>query len=178
MLCARSINPSGANLPPISPSNAVLVAPYYQYPRTASQIYGQALDDNVCLFSWEHLALLLRSGIKESERVTLAPVWSLSAALAERVTVSNKTRNASFHELGNDLICAHLGIERTRLDAELGRYRQATIQRGFEEISFWEARIAEISEFTRERAITELVLALKVNEKISSIRKFIRSIGG
>jgi type II restriction enzyme len=38
---------------------SVLVCPYYQYPKSSSQIYGQALDGNVCLLSWEHLSFLL-----------------------------------------------------------------------------------------------------------------------
>ncbi len=32
---------------------AVLVAPYFQYPQSKSQIYSKALENNVCLFSWE-----------------------------------------------------------------------------------------------------------------------------
>ena len=53
---------------------------------------------------------------------------------------------------------------------------KATIQRGLAEISYWERRILEVAGYTRERAISELVVALKVNEKITSIRKFIRSL--
>ncbi len=33
---------------------AVLVCPYFQFPKRNSQIYGQALDGNVVLFSWEY----------------------------------------------------------------------------------------------------------------------------
>lgn len=33
---------------------AILVAPYFQYPQKASQIYSKALDNNVCLLSWDH----------------------------------------------------------------------------------------------------------------------------
>ncbi|MBE7412538.1 MAG: HindIII family type II restriction endonuclease [Leptospiraceae bacterium] len=38
---------------------SVLVCPYFQYPKSNSQIYGQALDGNVCLLSWEHISLSL-----------------------------------------------------------------------------------------------------------------------
>lgn len=34
---------------------AVLCSPYFQYPSRSSQIYAQAIEHNVCLFSWEHL---------------------------------------------------------------------------------------------------------------------------
>ena len=47
---------------------SVLVCPYFQYPKTLSQIYGQALNNNVSLFSWEYFSILLRNNIKESEK--------------------------------------------------------------------------------------------------------------
>ena len=45
---------------------AVLCAPYFQYPSKTSQIYSQALSNNVCLLSWEHLIFMIEHGIKES----------------------------------------------------------------------------------------------------------------
>lgn len=39
---------------------AVLIAPYFQYPNQESQIFEQSLNENVLLFSWEHLAILLK----------------------------------------------------------------------------------------------------------------------
>ena len=38
---------------------SVLVCPYFQYPRNTSQIYQEALKDNVALFSWEYLYICL-----------------------------------------------------------------------------------------------------------------------
>ena len=43
---------------------ALLVAPYFQYPSTASQIYSNSLDKKVCLLSWEHILFLLINDIK------------------------------------------------------------------------------------------------------------------
>ena len=34
---------------------SVLACPYYQYPKSNSQIYKDALDNNISLFSWEYL---------------------------------------------------------------------------------------------------------------------------
>ncbi|MCG6553777.1 MAG: HindIII family type II restriction endonuclease, partial [Candidatus Magnetominusculus sp. LBB02] len=42
---------------------AIIACHYYQYPKTNSQIYGQALDGNVCLLSWEHFAYFLKYNI-------------------------------------------------------------------------------------------------------------------
>ena len=57
---------------------AVLCSPYFQYPVRASQIYAQALTNNVCLFSWEHLIFLLENGIRESDKLNLSAIWGFS----------------------------------------------------------------------------------------------------
>lgn len=42
---------------------SVLVCPYFQYPKSNSQIYNEALSGNVALFSWEYLYILLKEGV-------------------------------------------------------------------------------------------------------------------
>jgi len=56
------------------------------------------------------------------------------------------------------------------------KYRTNIITRGEVEIKYWEDKIQEISRYTREQAIEELLTSLKLNEKISSIRKYIDSL--
>jgi hypothetical protein len=43
-------------------------------------------------------------------------------------------------------------------------------------MKYWENKINEIKKYTREQAIKELLLSLKLNEKISSIRKYVDSL--
>lgn len=45
---------------------AVLCAPYFHYPSQSNQIYAQALQNNVCLLSWEHLIFLVQHKIREN----------------------------------------------------------------------------------------------------------------
>jgi len=45
---------------------AVLCAPYFHYPVKNSQIFSQALENNVCLFSWEHLIFMIKNKINWS----------------------------------------------------------------------------------------------------------------
>jgi hypothetical protein len=136
---------------------SVLVCPYFQYPKKSSQIYGQAIDDNVCLLSWEHLLFFIRSGIRESGILNLAAVWSISEQLAEKVKVSQKNRKDNFHRLGNELICAQLSLAYKTMKAELLRCKAATIARSESEIEFWTEHVKEVEQYTRERAITELI---------------------
>ncbi len=75
---------------------AVLVCPFFQYPKKTSQIYGQAIDEEVCLLSWEHLLFLILAGVRETATVNLSSVWSLSEQLAKKTKVSQKTEKTIF----------------------------------------------------------------------------------
>jgi type II restriction enzyme len=155
---------------------SVLVCPYYQYPKSNSQIYGQALNGNVCLLSWEHLALFLEENIFESKKVNLAPIWNISSRIGEKVTIKDKDKNTNFHKMGNEFICKDLKIGSDKMERLFSNCRKGIIYRGEVEINFWKKRIVEIKEYTKEKAIVELITALKLNEKISAIKKFIDSL--
>lgn len=157
---------------------AVLVCPYYQYPKSNSQIYGQALDNNVCLLSWEHLLLLLDKNIAESKILNLSCVWNISDTLADFVTIKNKDKNINFHKTGNKILCRSLNISLSELDCLFALCRTSIIQRGESEIIFWEKRIEKVKKYTQEQAIRKLISALKLKEKISSIKKYINSLRG
>ncbi|MDD3436988.1 MAG: HindIII family type II restriction endonuclease [Candidatus Gastranaerophilales bacterium] len=43
---------------------AILACPYFQYPKSNSQIFGQALSGNVLLSSWEYFSILLKNNIR------------------------------------------------------------------------------------------------------------------
>lgn len=155
---------------------AVLVCPYFHYPKKSSQIYGQAIDENVCLISWEHLLFLLQAGVRESATLNLGLVWSLGEQLAEKVKVSQKNRKENFHRVGNELICQHLSIAYNDLRDQLLQCKNAMISRAESEIDFWNRHVEEVRNYTREQAIAELISTLKVHEKIKAIRKFIEQL--
>jgi type II restriction enzyme len=155
---------------------SILVCPYYQYPKNNSQIYGQALDGNVCLLSWEHLSFLLEKNIKETKSIDLSTIWNMSERIGETVTIKDKNKNSNFHEKGNKLICSDLSIEYEQLIAYFNNHKKSIVERGENEIKFWETRIVEINSYTREKAIDELIIALKLKEKISSIKKYIDTL--
>ncbi len=155
---------------------AVLVCPYYQYPKSNSQIYGQALDGNICLLGWEHFSYFLEYGVQETRKLSLSFVWNLPAELSKSITISNKDKNDSFHVLGNEAICKHLGTNPSTLVGYLHESKQIIISRGENEIEYWKDIITKIRQYTKEQAITELISALKINEKITAISKYISRV--
>ena len=152
---------------------AVLVSPYNQYPKTASQIYSQALTANVCLLGWEHLYFLLSNNIKESTECNLSFIWDISNRIANNPELSFANRNKCYiTDIENEL-CNRLHIHYERF-VELMQYCiHQTINRGEVEISYWENEISKIKNYTREQAISELIKCKKINEKIRVIKKYI-----
>lgn len=76
---------------------AVLVAPYFQYSQETSQIYSKALENNVCLLSWEHMSALLDRGIKETETLSLESLWNASQMIARDKTLSFANAKCCFY---------------------------------------------------------------------------------
>ena len=136
---------------------SVLVCPFYQYPRIRSQIYGQALNGNICLFSWEHLVLFLENNIKETAWFSLKDIWNISDTLSQEITIKDKNKNTNFHVHGNQLIQQLSGIEKARFDETFKVCRNLIIKRGKSEIKYWKTEISKISNYTREQAIQELI---------------------
>jgi type II restriction enzyme len=153
---------------------AVLVCPYYQYPKSRSQIYGQALNDNITLFSWEYLSILLENNIREDENVNISHLWNTSFTLAQNAVVAE--RNSCFLNKQDDIIRSYLKLDERQFTAYFAKFRNSIILRGENEIQFWNDRIAEINNYTREKAISELLSSLKLNEKIMSIKKYIDTL--
>jgi len=154
---------------------AVLVCPYYQYPRATSQIFGQALNGRVMLFSWEHLAFLLENNVAETNDFSLGGIWDLTRILARGISIED--RDLSYLEKQNARICKYLGFHVDLLKASFSKCRSAVIERGGVEIKYWEDEKAAVQNMSRDEAIAGLIEARKLNEKILSIRQFIAYLG-
>ena len=132
------------------------------------------MDDNITLFSWEYLSILLENNICENEIVNISNLWNISTI------ISNKTKNASknncFLDEQNKIIRLHLKLEIIEYEKYFTGFKFKIITRGEAEIKYWENKKQEINQYTREQAIEELLASLKLNEKISSIRKYIDSL--
>lgn len=153
---------------------AVLCSPYFQYPVSNSQIFAQAVDNNVCLFSWEHLIFLIENGIKETEIVNLSCIWNSSGEYAKHCTVAEKKK--SFISLVDEVIINVCQKSKADFKAFLLKHRNCIADRAREETTFWRDEIDRISSYTKEEAIAELIKAKKIYEKITQIEKYIAGI--
>ncbi|MEJ5285364.1 MAG: HindIII family type II restriction endonuclease [Brevinematia bacterium] len=154
---------------------AILVSPYYQYPQTNSQIYGQALIYNICLLSWEHLLFFIESGLKENEKINLSNLWNSSEILAKKISIHDKNKN--FKDSLNDLICEKYNLKIEELNKILKSSKDIIRYRGENAKEYLNKRIEEIKSYSKEKAVKELIKALKINEKIKAIDNYISSLG-
>lgn len=153
---------------------AVLCSPWYQYPTCSSQLYKEALDLNVSLFSWEYLVFMLRNKITESESVNLADIWNYSNMLS--ATTINAYSKARFIEKQNEFIENYdykHSITYTLSDI-FGIQEEKLINRADVEKQYWLSVIAEIKEYSREQAIEELLKEKKIDRKIQQIDKTVK----
>lgn len=152
---------------------AVLVAPYFQYPQITSQIYSKALENNVCLLSWEHISILLEKGIKETDSLSLEPLWNASQMIARDKSLSFANAKCSFLPKMDGYIAKKAGLTETEYKELMKNYKHLIIYRGKTEIDYWNQRIEEMKQYSRKKAIEELIRAKKLQEKINAITIYI-----
>lgn len=153
---------------------SVLVCPYFQYPQKNSQIYKEALDGNISLFSWEYLYILLKEGIKESHSVNLSQLWNQSEIIGKDTTVSNSKR--CFLPEQNSNIAAILNISDVDFYSYFDDVKKIIVERGNIEIEYYEQEIERVKGLNREDAIAELLISMKLDSKIATIHNFIDQI--
>lgn len=155
---------------------AVLVAPYFQYPQATSQIYSKALDNNVCLLSWEHISIMLEQNIKETDSLSLESLWNASQMIARDKSLSFANAKCCFLPKMDIYVAKKMGMSNSEYKEILMDYKRLIIYRGRVEIDYWNACIEEIEKYTREKAIEELIKAKKLQEKINVISTYINKL--
>lgn len=153
---------------------SVLACPYYQYPKSTSQIYKDALDNNISLFSWEYLYILIKEGIKEDSSTNLKELFNQSAIIANGTTVGNA--KANFLQQQNKNIADIIKMPHNKFASHFEDIKKMLVKRGYTEISYYENEISRIKQLNREDAINELLKSMKLDSKISTIKQFIEQI--
>ncbi len=153
---------------------SVLMHPYFQYPKSNSQIYQDALNGNVCLFAWEYLYIMLKEGIRETQTASLSKYWNQSQIIASETLVSNNKK--CFLPQQNINIQKLLKITPELFDKYFSEVIKMLIARGELEIKYWESEIDRVKNLDREDAINELLKSMKLDGKIATIQQFLKQI--
>lgn len=153
---------------------AVLTAPFFQYPTTKSQIFKQSLDENVLLFSWEHLAILLQLDLEETNIFSFEQLWNFPKKQSKKTSVSDAENNfmRDFNKYFMDLF----KIDKDTLNQLLQKEINFIEKRSLIEKKYWKKQINIIKNFTREEAIEALLKDINMSSKIETIDSFIKGI--
>ena len=155
---------------------ALLVAPYFQYPNTVSQIYASALDKQVCLLSWEHILFLLENNVMESDTLSLEAIWNAPVRLARDTRIAYADRmNCQFPYI-NQMLCDRISVPIQKFNEQLDVCKDIIRNRGNYELEYLNTEKEAITTLTRDEAIAELLKSKKVLERISTIKKFVSSL--
>ncbi|HHE8847866.1 TPA: HindIII family type II restriction endonuclease, partial [Haemophilus influenzae] len=143
---------------------AVLTAPFFQYPTTKSQIFKQSLDENVLLFSWEHLAILLQLDLEETNIFSFEQLWNFPKKQSKKTSVSDAENNfmRDFNKYFMDLF----KIDKDTLNQLLQKEINFIEKRSLIEKKYWKKQINIIKNFTREEAIEALLKDINMSSKI------------
>lgn len=155
---------------------AVLVSPYFQYPKKESQIYKAALDDDVCLLAWEHISILLDCNVRENENFSLETIWKSSQMMKRDTTVDRSSK--CFLPKINEFVAKKINKDIGSFDELLNQYKTVIKERGKLEIECCQKRLDEIDSLTREQAIKQLKKETKLEERIKVIKGYILSLDG
>ncbi len=147
---------------------ALLVAPLTQYPTNKSQIYEQAVKRNVTLLSYTHLHFLLDFYNGND----LRELWETG----ERISLLNDSEHEKFQVYWNEIdktLCEIVEQNKKKLKEYKLLEIEKTKQIGNEGIAFWQNKIAEFKNLSKEEAIKLLIKSEKIEAKIKTIERAI-----
>jgi hypothetical protein len=141
---------------------ACLICPLYQYPIRTSQIYLQAIRYNVTLLSYNHLAFLVRyKGKKDS----LKPLWESPKTLEIK-------KSADKYWQGIETAIINIT---GKTESDIQQAKSNAMDRlpylAEEQIRILEEEKEKIRNMPHEKAVKELIVALKIDAKIAVIRR-------
>jgi len=142
---------------------ALLCAPLYQYSTSKSQIYDQAARYNVTLISYTHLAFLIRN--KPKDKGSLRKLWELGKALKASKSA------AAYWNLVTATVCEIAGAVKAKWEEAAAALYAILPAEGEEQVLHWEREKKRIGTLSHDEAVNELIVALKIDSKIATIRK-------
>ena len=145
---------------------AMVVCPIYQLPTSSSQIYQQATSQNVCVFTYSHLALLL----SYSETEGKAKAQQLLTKIFETIKVLNPSKSATDYWLAlNKTILEFSKKIEPLWNIEKGVATESIAVAKDEALTFLAQEREKIMRMSHKEALKELIKVHKIESKIKTI---------
>lgn len=145
---------------------AMIVCPIYQLPTSSSQIYQQATTQNVCVFTYSHLALLLSYSEVEGQ----AKAQQLLKIIFETIQALNPSKNATDYWLViNKAILSFSKKIQPLWDIEKGVATESIAVAKEEALTFLAQEREKIMRMSHKEALKELIKVHKIESRIKTI---------
>lgn len=149
--------------------HAMVICPLYQVPSTSSQIYRQAITEDVCIFSFSHLSLLTafaEVASKDQAKLLLKKIFKVVATLhpSKDASIYWRAINKTFLEYDDRL----KGLWREEKLAFL----EALSDAKQESLSCLSAERSRILRMTQSEAIQALISFRKIDAREKLVRSF------
>jgi type II restriction enzyme len=146
---------------------AMVVCPIYQLPSNSSQIYQQATAQNVCIFTYSHLALLL--AYSEIENIK---TQELLQSIFEVVSALNPSKSANDYWLAvNQTIISFSRKILPLWEIEKGVAAESINIAKKEALIFLSKEREKIMKMSYQEALNELIKLQKIDSRIKTINK-------
>lgn len=146
---------------------AMVVCPIYQLPARSSQIYEQAITDNICIFTYSHLSLLVSFSLIEgtdAAQYLLHEIFKIIASL-------NPSKNAIEYWLTINKMMLTFSPQMEKLwILEKQAATESVIAAKEEALTFLANERAKIMKMNHEEALIELVRVHKLESRIEVIK--------
>ncbi len=145
---------------------AMVVCPIYQLPTSSSQIYQQATTQNVCIFTYSHLALLLSYSEKEGK----SKAQQLLKKIFETIKALNPSKNATDYWLTiNKTILSYSKAIEPLWNIEKGVATESITISKEEALTFLAQEREKIMRMSHKEALKELIKVHKIESRIKTI---------
>jgi len=145
---------------------AMVVCPIYQLPTSSSQIYQQATTQNVCIFTYSHLALLLSYSQVEGK----VKAQQLLKKIFETIKTLNPSKNATDYWLAvNKTILSFSKKIQPIWDIEKGVATESISIAKEEALTFLAQEREKIMRMSHKEALKELIKVHKIESRIKTI---------
>lgn len=145
---------------------AMVVCPIYQLPTSSSQIYQQATTQNVCIFTYSHLALLLSYSEKEGK----LKAAQLLKNIFETVKALNPSKSAIDYWLSiNKTILSYSQEVEPLWSIEKGVATESISISKEEALTFLAQEREKIMRMSHKEALNELIKVHKIESRIKTI---------
>lgn len=145
---------------------AMIVCPIYQLPTSSSQIYQQATSQNVCLFTYSHLSLLLSYSAKHGQ----TKAQQLLKKVFETVQALNPSKNATDYWLAiNKAILSFSNTVESLWIIEKGVAAECISIAKEEALTFLAQEREKIMRMSHKEALNELIKVHKIESRIKTI---------